>query len=276
MRTPPLSAIAVVTLLVLAGCTGLSGTGENQPTSETTPDVSSDEFPNASAIDQSVFDTHATALANTSFTLSTEKNRTDRNPPPLENNFTYMNDTGRILADPAASRYLAHSSGFFSGNVTYYSEGSTTYMMWQEGNDSTVKPAIGFRIFNESSEQYLWNGLFSRDPGYDFGAINATYEREGVEMFQGAPVMRYEATGADALTGRWEGGRNWSYKNFSATLLLDEDGVIRHYEYTFVKPSEHRTRLRYSKVYTLSDVGSTDVQKPAWAPDDTSNTSSGS
>jgi len=111
-------------------------------------------------------------------------------------------------------------------------------MVWREGDDVTVKPAINSRIFNESSEQYLWNGLFSKDPGYDFGAINATYEREGVEMFQGKAVMRYEATGADALTSRWAGGPNasWSYKNFSAAILLDEDGVIRHYEYTFVKP----------------------------------------
>ncbi|WP_323173317.1 hypothetical protein [Natrialba sp. PRR66] len=50
MRTSPLSAIAVVALLVFAGCTGFSGTGGNG----SSPNAFPDEFPNASAIDQSV------------------------------------------------------------------------------------------------------------------------------------------------------------------------------------------------------------------------------
>lgn len=86
MRASPLSVIAVVALLVLSGCVGLPNAGENQPP----PDVSPDEFPNASEIDQSVFDTHATEMGNTSFTLTFEQNRTDRNPSVLEDDFSHM------------------------------------------------------------------------------------------------------------------------------------------------------------------------------------------
>ena len=268
MRASPLSVIAVVALLVLSGCVGLPNAGENRPP----PDVSPDEFPNASEIDQSVFDTHATELGNTSFTLTVEQNRTDRNPSVLEDNFSHMNDTSRILVEPDASQYLVHgNSSFagFSGSGTTYSDGSTEYVLSRENDWTDVRELHPTSVFNESGEYYLWNGWFNNNdsgPGYDFAAINATYERGGVEWFQGVPVMRYEATGVDALPDRWAGSENasWSYENFSATLLLDENGVIRHYEYTFEKPPEHRTRLRFSRAYTLSDVGSTDVEKPDW------------
>ncbi|WP_415379347.1 hypothetical protein [Halosimplex sp. TS25] len=263
MRASPLSAIAVAALLVFAGCSGLPGTGENEPT----PDASPSDFPNASAIDQSVFDRHATAMGNTSFTLTTVKNRTDRSPPFREENFTHMNDTGRILAEPGASQYLGHTSGYFSGNGSTYSNGSVAYVLSRENDWTEVRDLTHRSIFNESGEHYLWRGLFNNDSGtqHDHAAIDATFEREGVETFRGVPVMRYEATGVDALSDSWAGGENASswYEEFSATLLLDEDGVIRHYEYEFVWTEYHTRRIAES--YTLSDVGSTDVEKPDWA-----------
>lgn len=266
MRASPLSVIAVVALLVLAGCVGLPGAGENQP--------SPDEFPNASAIDQSVFDRHATELANTSFTLSTEKNRTDRVRHPSEKDFRYMNDTGRFLVEPGASQYLVHGNGYF-GNSSIYSNGSTEYELFED-NRTTVRKSSPVSLFNESSERYLWRGWFNNDSRnrLEHAAIDATYQREGVETFQGVPVMRYEATGVDALPDWWAGENASSYfEEFSATLLLDEDGVIRHYEYEFVWV-DYSTR-RERQAYTLSDVGSTDVQKPDWVANAVSNTTSG-
>lgn len=179
-----------------------------------------------------------------------------------------MNDTSRTLVEPDASQYLEHTTGYFSGNGSTYSNGSTEYVLSRENDWTEVRKLSPVSMFNESGEYYLWRGVFNNDSdlGYDFAAIDATYEREGVEWFQGVPVMRYEATGVDALPDRWAGGENASsnFEEFSATLLLDEDGVIRHYEYTFEKPPEHRSRLRFSRAYTLSDVGSTDVEKPDW------------
>ncbi|WP_224448631.1 DUF7537 family lipoprotein [Haloprofundus salilacus] len=177
-----------------------------------------------------------------------------------------MNDTGHFLVEPGASQYLAHTNGYFSVNGTTYSNGSTEYALSRTENGSRVSPTPA-PVFNESGERYLWRGWFNNDSGsqHAFAAIDATYEREGVETFQGVPVMRYEATGVDALADSWAGGENASswYEEFSATLLLDEDGVIRHYEYEFVWVDYHTRRITHS--YTLSDVGSTDVEKPEWA-----------
>ncbi|WP_436923275.1 DUF7537 family lipoprotein [Halosimplex amylolyticum] len=262
MRASPLSAIAVAALLIFAGCSGLPSSGGNTPS----PDASPDEFPNASAVDRLVFERHATAMGNTSFTLTTVKNRTDRVLHTSEEDFKHMNDTGRILAEPGDSQYLVHTTGYFSGNGSTYSNGSAEYVFSRENDWTEVQNLSPVSVFNESSDRYLWRGLFSNDTGMqlDHAAIDATFEREGVETFQEVPVMRYEATGVNALSDSWAGGENASswYEEFSATLLLDEDGVIRHYEYEFVW-SEYQTR-RVSRSYTLSDVGSTDVEKPEW------------
>lgn len=265
--------MAVVALLVLAGCAGSPGS----PEGDESPDVAPSEFPDSSAINQSVFDRHATALANTSFTMEVEQSQKQR-ARYEEDNFTYRNSTTQYLVEPAASQYLSHVTGWTisglggSASDTIYSNGSTAHVLVRENNESTVK-AFDYPIFDESSESYLWRGWFDEDgePGYPFMAINATYEREGVETFQGVPVMRYEATGVDAVPD-WIGDGNASsvFENFSATLLLDADGVIRHYQYEFVYVDYHTPRVAQS--YTISDVGSTGVEKPDWV----SNATAGS
>ncbi|WP_459194553.1 DUF7537 family lipoprotein [Halosimplex sp. J119] len=261
MRTSPLSAVAVAALLIFAGCAGLPGGGDTP-----SPNVSPDEFPNASAIDQSVFEGHATAMGNTNFTLTTVRNRTDRILHTSEEDFKHMNSSSRLLAEPGDSQYLLHTTDSVTGNGSTYSNGNWRYRL-SEDDRTTVRTLSPVSVFNESSDRYLWRGLFSNDTGMqlDHAAIDATFERKGVETFRGVPVMRYEATGVDALADSWAGGENTSswYEDFSSTLLLDENGVIRHYEYEFVW-SEYNTR-RVAQSYTLSDVGSTDVEKPDWA-----------
>jgi hypothetical protein len=261
MRAPPLSVIALVALLVLAGCSGNPGTGGN----ESSPNASSPDFPNASAIDQSVFDTHETALANTSFTLTLERIRKDR-AIVRERNFTYKNLSGRFLIEPGASQYLGHTNGYFSPNSTTYSNGSTAYVLVGDNRTSVRKLTPG-SVFNESSDQYLWGRWFNNgsiDP-FAHAAIAATFQREGAETFKGVPVMRYEATGVEALSDSWAANASMrgEYEEFSATVLLDEDGVIRHYEYEFVwDETPINKRQRMMETFTLSDVGSTDVEKP--------------
>jgi len=265
MRASPLSAIAVVALLVLAGCTGLPGTGENQ----SSPDASPADFPKASAINGSVFDTHATALANTSFTLTIERTRKESDPT-AEQNVTYKNTTSRFLVEPGASQYLVHATGdgYLMPNYSMYSNGKTVYSLVRENNRTDVSTVASVPVFNESGDQYLWQWWFGNDSRnwHENAAIDATFQREGVETFQGVPVMRYETTDDAALPDWWAGGENASsrYEEFSATLLVDENGVIRYYDYEIIFPVFDYRPRRIAVTYTLSDVGSTDAEKPDW------------
>jgi len=259
MRGSPIPTIAVVALLVLAGCTGAPPTGENE--TREPPDVSPDKFPEASEINPSVFETHATVMGNTSFTLAGQRNRTDRNPDFMDANFSYRNSTATILFDTNDSQFLKRTPG-----GALYSDGERRYRYSDEADQAKNQSPTSFRsVFNTSGEHYLWKGLLTANdpPATDGIAINATYEREGAEWFNGTAVMRYEATGADALPERIDDGL---YANFSATLLLDEDGVIRHYHYTFEKPSRDapQTKIWDERSYTITDIGTTDVEKPDW------------
>lgn len=258
MRASPLSVIAVVALLVLAGCAGAPNASENQTSPDTPPDVSPDEFPSASEITPSVFATHATEMGNTSFTLATQRNRTDRNPV-LDANFSYYNSSRTALFDTNDSQFLERMPG---GEL--YSDGESQYMYsrvnnWTE-NQGPIHPTSPY---NRSGENYLWSGILTANtpPETDTIAINATYERKDAEWFHGTAVMRYEATGVEALP-EWGSG---TYQNFSATLLLDENGVIRHYHYTFERPpADYLRRLRVERSYTITDIGTTSVEKPDW------------
>jgi hypothetical protein len=156
MTTLRLSVLTVVALLVLAGCAGLPGADGSQP--------SPDEFPNASDIDQSVFDRHVAAMGNTSFTLATETIRKERDPIRSERNYTYMNETGRLRAEPGDSQYLVHINGYFSGNATIYSDGSTEYALYPD-NRTPVRKLPPGSVFNESGDRYLWRGWFANDSG---------------------------------------------------------------------------------------------------------------
>lgn len=263
VRASPFSAIAIAALLVVAGCTGLPGAGETQ--------ASPDEFPKASAIDQSVFDTHRTALANTSFTLTVERIENESDPL-AEQNFTYSDERSRFLVDPGASQYLVHANSTGEGSVVVngstYSNGRTAYRLSRENDEMDVSSLdYTLPVFNESRDQYLWQFWFGQDTGsFERAVIDATFQREGIETFRGVPVMRYEATGVDALSGTrlWSENASEQYETFSATLLLDEDGVIRQFEYELDFSGTEVGPRRIAVSYALTDVGSTDVEKPAW------------
>lgn len=258
MRTSVPSTVAVIALLLVAGCAGLTG-------------PSPDEFPAASSVGGSTFDTHATALGNTSFTLTAERIQKDRNIGPQEGNYTYRNGSATYFVEQSDSQYIAEFSGYFVGeNVTVqiYSNGSYAYEYWDVDNDITPRPYPSngdYPLFDESSDEYLWDGWFDPDDDTvltEF-AINATYEREGIETFQGTDVMRYEASGVAALPEVSDQTNNSEYfESFSATLLIDSDGVIRYYEYDFRYINYHTKRLARS--YTVSELGSTTVETLSW------------
>ncbi len=217
-----------------------------------------------------MFDTHTSALADTSFTLSVERAENE-STPVAEKNFTYRNETSRFLVEPGASQYLVHSNATGENsllrNSSVYSNGTTAYRLSRENDTDVSTVASPLPVFNESSDEYLWHGWFGYDiDSFERVAINATFQREGIETFQDVPVMRYEATGVDALsdTRLWDENASKQFEAFSATLLVDEDGVVRHYEYEIVFPVIENRPRRIAVSYTLTDVGSTDIEKPDW------------
>lgn len=263
MRRSPLPAIAIAALLVLAGCSGLPGAGETQPSPE--------EFPQASAVDESVVETHTDALANTSFTLGINRSETEYSPMAAQN-VTTTTERTRFLVDPSGSQHLAHTNVTGATapvvNGSIYANDTTTYRL-SRGDDGTTVSRLDstLPVFDDSRDQYLWGYWFGHETGrVERGVLNATFQREGIETFDGVPVMRYEASGGEALSGTYLSGGTTSdrFEGFSATLLLDEDGVVRHFAYEFQFAEADSGPKRIAVSYTVTDVGRTDVERPDW------------
>lgn len=93
---------------------------------------------------------------------------------------------------------------------------------------------------------------------------NASYGEAAVVERDGETLVRYESqelTNATGLLG--SGISTENVTSFSATLLVDEDGVVRRVEYraTVDRPGGERT---LEVVVEVSELDSTTVQRPDW------------
>ncbi len=220
-------------------------------------------------------DRHAALLANESFTVEFEQSvaRHDPEYASLLGGSSTWNGSRRALVDPEAGQFLLDSRGEWPylgslQNGSVYSNGTTTYVLKRTNTGSRVTMDSDARRLNRSSEQYLWTGWQQRmfNEPYQYISDNTSYERLGMETFRDAKVMRYEAVGVDALDGR-----SPAMTDFSATLLVDADGVIRRYRVEIAWEADNET-LNVTVAHTVTDVGNTDVERPDW----TSNATSGS
>lgn len=236
MRKSVLLAIVVV-FGVLAGCGALSG-----------DDASGGEYPSAGEIDQSVVDGHVSALSDASFTAEITSNTT---------RVTGTQTTGvTFRVDPADDRYLqTYAAG--AGNATLYTEGDASYQRTRTADGTTVRRVS--QTVNASLARRA-SGVYN-----SFVSENVTYERVGNETFEGTEVVRYEADGLESVSQQLRNttGENTTLTDFSATMLLDGDGVIRHYTVAYDTQWNQAT-VNSSIVVSVSDVGATDVQRPGW------------
>lgn len=266
MNGSGLPAVAVAALLVLSGCTGLGGSDGGGP--------SADEFPEATEIDASVFERHATALSNTSFTVefASTDNRTDPRTGELE----YRNSSSRWFVEPEAPQLLSRSENppWALGSLDeyrVYSEGDGAYTWARTGDDTPTRRLDRYPLFDASREDAsLWGQWFDDYPSQQLLA-NVTVERVGTETFRGTTVMRYEASGVAAIdeSAPVRQNENYTVTAFSMTILLDADGVVRHYRDEYDVRIGDRTH-NTTRAHTVTDVGSTDVERPAWVANATS------
>lgn len=240
MRRQPLVTVAVAALLVVAGCSALPGSGGSG--------AADGEYPEASALNSSQIDTHAAALDGTSFTLSVQSN--------LSGSQGSLESGSETRVDASDDQYLQRSTSAF-GNSTLYTADDTSYRRSESGGQTSVtqvEESVNATAARRGSQVYR-----------QFVSENISYERAGTETFDGADVMRYEAEGVDAISEdlRESTGENTTITSFSATLLLDGDGVIRQFRLSYVAEQNDQT-VDLMLVANVTGVGETDVEEPAW------------
>lgn len=273
-----LSLALVVLLTASAGCTGLlgseAGAGGSDTAVTTTPAGANGPAPGTSGFDAAAIERgHFETLSNSSFTtalsfqLSTVRDG--------ENRSVFINRT--VAVDRENDRSLAtgelvQASGDALVTTTYTADGTTAErrVLTRGGETmsdyrSATPPYDGqVRPVNESS-------VIDRSLLQSLGAdINWTYA--GTETVDGDSVSRFEATGSD-VTGfaaddavSTNVSADGTTDAASATVLVDEDGVVRSFQYRVTTDRDGRP-VTVTLSVSVSKVDDTTVAEPDWLSD---------
>ena len=267
-----LSVALVVLLTVSAGCSGLFGSETDTGTSETPTSVDANgPAPGSSGFDARAIERgHFETLSNSSFTTSLSfQLSTVRDG---ENRSVFINRTVAIDREhdrSLASGELVQASGDTLATTTYTADGTTAerrvltrgeqemtdYRSASLPYDGPVQPVNESSVIDRSLLQSL---------GSD---INWTYA--GTETVAGDSVSRFEATGSN-VTGfaaddavSTNVSANGTTDTASATALVDEDGVVRSFQYR-VTTEQDGQPVTVTLSLSVSQVDDTTVAEPEW------------
>ncbi|EMA29781.1 DUF7537 family lipoprotein [Haloarcula japonica] len=270
-----LSLALVVLLTASAGCSGLLGSGTGTDGTGTEVAATSADAngpaPGSSGFDAGAIERgHFETLSNSSFTTSLSfQLSTVRDG---QNRSVFINRT--VAIDRQSDRSLAQgelvqASGDTLETTTYTADGTTAERRVlvrgeQEMTDyrSATPPYDGqVQPVNESSviDRSLLQSLGS--------AINWTYA--GTEMADGDSVSQFKATGSN-VTGfaaddavSTNVSANGTTDSASATVLVDEDGVVRSFQYRVTTERDGQP-VTVTLSLSVSQVDDTTVTEPDW------------
>ncbi|WP_455429213.1 DUF7537 family lipoprotein [Halobacterium hubeiense] len=237
MRRRPLLTVAVLGMLLLAGCAGLG----NSP-------ATTSEYPETVSITDDRIDRHAAALNDTSFTSVVAITQAGETSSRIE-----------YRIDPGAQRYLQHSMNSFA-NTTVYTDRTRTQQRFQYGNQTRVSQSD--QAVNVTSAR---RGV---QPIATYVSPNATFERNGTHTFDGDEVMAYETAGTDALRHSFRNstGANTTVTAFSGTVAVDDRGRIRQFTGEFEYTQGEQT-MQTTLTATVRQLNDTDIEEPDWIAD---------
>jgi hypothetical protein len=288
LRRSHFAAVAVVSLVLLAGCGGFLGGGpDGTPTAteteteavtetEMTPTDENGPAPGTEGLDGATLEeSHTAALSDQSFTtslsfeLASERNGTERS--------VFVNRSVAIDRERQRARSvgeLVQADGDSLTTTTYTADDETAEerVLRQDGETRTdyrsdTEPYDGeVQPVNES--EVVDRGLL-RAIGSD---IDWTYV--GTDTVEGETVSRFEASGVENVSGFSAGGAATdgdvgsnvsadANDTAEAVVLVDEDGVVRQFEYTLVTEQDG-VPVRVSLSVDVTAIGETTVEEPSW------------
>lgn len=247
------SALALVALLVLAGCGGATDTAPPvtpAPVPEPTADAPSVRAPGLAAGGVAnasrLVDAHASALAATSYTVERIDSRRYLDGSPR----AHHESTVRIGAD--AYRYVLDQRDYTDGEPTV-----RRTERWFDADRGFERTAVGDDVRYRRLD----------DPA---GALPQATNRRGLARLFALLDVR--------VADRFERGGTTRYRlalapdaareipplrNISFVAVVDERGMVRSYDLTYLVSRENRT-IRVTVAVEFSAIGQTSVATPDW------------
>ncbi|AUG46867.1 hypothetical protein BVU17_04785 [Haloarcula taiwanensis] len=270
-----LSLALAVLLIASAGCSGLLGTesgtaGTDTEITSTSADVNG-PAPGSSGFDAAAIERgHFERLSNSSFTTSLSfQLSTVRDG---ENRSVFINRT--VAIDRANDRSLAQGELVQAGGdtlvtTTYTADGTTTQRrVLTRGEEAMTEIRAASPPYDGSVQPVNESSVIDRSLLQSLGSdINWTYA--GTETVDGDRVSRFEATGGnvtgfaadDAVSATVSA--NGTTDSASATVLVDEDGVIRSFQYRVTTERDGQP-VTVTLSLSVSQVDDTTVAEPDW------------
>ena len=239
-------AVGVAMLLVVAGCSGAPLDGDEGFDAEV-PSLAEFDYPDGYGEDGPENATRALDVHYERFAAEGGVVRATRNTSrsSYESVLRVGADRERLFA---AVRF-----GDYRRTETYYADG--TEYQWQ----------------SRSGEVYPADKTFARsvaDASSPLGvAAVLNFTAADTATANGVPVVRYEATGVRADAATVDPA---DVESVTATLLVDETGLVHEFAYEVVIEREDGVRS-FSGRYEVESIGSVRVEKPDWAEDQTLN-----
>ncbi len=259
MTRRSVAAVALVLVVVLAGC---GGSGQPDPATETTP--ASTSTPTATATPQpfestpsgvsedgvtnrtALLETHADALEGAPVTVDVDFRLTvdgDGRNVSLRGEVTPGEDRGWMRVGTA------------DGVGTYYTEDGTTYRKVTVDGTTDYGTTDQVSAIPEATR-------FGADARARDALWNANWTFDGIVQRDGEHLLRYEATDV-TLPSEVDVDRETADATTGGTLLVDEDGVVRHVEVSATVETDRRT-VEYGVTVSFSAIGSTAIERPDW------------
>jgi hypothetical protein len=247
MRRRALQLVAVSCLVALAGCSGALTGGTNGADGKTLDDVSNPPGVSANGTDLAkLSDAHAAALNGSSFTLTFDV---------AQNSSAANRSMGATAAVGADRRNVHVTVSGANQSMETYATAQKRYLRVATGD------RVDYRAANRTNDEpKLLSSTYVGTTYLDrfAGQVGANFTPDGVRQADGTSLVVLRANGSDASA---PGETNVT--DYSATILVDEQGVIHRFEVS-ARTERGGEWVRSTAAMTISDVDETAVDEPAW------------
>lgn len=278
--------IALILVLVLAGCNGLlSGSGSEietsdpsrssvtpapVPTDSPTPTPAPQLPPGVerSGVNNSriLGNAHASALQNVSYTIDYIFEVSFPNGTTLSRGTI----DAQVAANKTRYKIIRNSSGVAPQGprqIRYWADGQRFRMTQTSGPSDMFNVTEGLI---SPRERLGFERSTRAQIAEDFGAVETRLI--GRETRNGTSIYGIEATNVthpDALTVRWV----WTDpRNVTLNARVDERGIVREYEIEYVTTLNGDT-VQIRQQFRYTNIGETEVELPPWSEQTTRNIS---
>lgn len=245
--------VLVSLLVVLAGCSGVGG-GDPAEGTTTGPAAGGDGTTVGGEGDVSLVENRTAALMEAgSYTGLWEMEFAEDGAVVGTTSYTHAVDYENERS--SFGMVMANDGEVTNDYETYHADG-TTYARYGASDEATYQVAQA-AFAPENTLFAVQSYVADAD---DLSAFDAV----GTETYDGVTVTRYERTDRPSWVSAQGAEDDFTWEEFTYTVLVDEDGLVRSESWGGEGVTEDGVTRTITFTYSLTVVGSTTVEEPDW------------